>query len=75
MQKRSRQRPSFQPDGGNGRPTRLDRKGKTADIILVEGDVSKDLGNLRHVETVFLDGYRLDGKALREASGLNGMPK
>ena len=49
--------------------------GKTADLILVDGDVSKDLGNLRHVETVFLDGYRLDGKALREASGLNGMPK
>ena len=49
--------------------------GKTADLILVEGDVSKDLGNLRHVETVFLDGYRLDGKSLREASGLNGMPK
>jgi len=50
-------------------------KGKTADIILVNGDVSKDLGNLRRVDTVFLDGYRLDGEALREASGLNGMPK
>jgi len=50
-------------------------KGKNADIILVDGDVSKDIRNLRHVETVFLDGYRLDGKALREASGLNGMPK
>jgi imidazolonepropionase-like amidohydrolase len=50
-------------------------KGKTADLILVEGDVSKDLGNLRHVQTVFLDGYRLDGAELREASGLNGMPK
>ena len=49
--------------------------GKTADIILVDGDVSKDLGNLRHVDTVFLDGYRLGGKALREASGLSGMPK
>jgi imidazolonepropionase-like amidohydrolase len=49
--------------------------GKTADVILVDGDVSKDLGNLRHVETVFLDGYRLDGAALRQASGLNGMPK
>jgi hypothetical protein len=49
--------------------------GKTADIILVDGDVSKDLGNLRHVNTVFLDGYRLDGEALRKASGLNGMPK
>jgi imidazolonepropionase-like amidohydrolase len=50
-------------------------KGKTADIILVDGDVSKHLGNLRHVETVFLDGYRLDGEQLREASGLHGMPK
>jgi Amidohydrolase family len=49
--------------------------GKTADVILVDGDVSKDLGNLRHVNTVFLDGYRLAGKALRQASGLNGMPK
>lgn len=49
--------------------------GKTADIILVDGDVSRDLGNLRHVETVFLDGYRLDGTALRQASGLSGMPK
>ena len=51
------------------------RGGKTADIILVDGDVSKDLRKLRHVETVFLDGYRLDGAALREASGLSGMPK
>jgi hypothetical protein len=49
--------------------------GKTADIILVDGDVSKNLGNLRHVDTVFLDGYRLGGEALRKASGLNGMPK
>jgi imidazolonepropionase-like amidohydrolase len=49
--------------------------GKTADIILVEGDVSKDLGALRRVQTVFLDGYRLDGAALRKASGLGGMPK
>lgn len=49
--------------------------GKTADIILVDGDVSKDLHNLHHLETVFLDGYRLDGEQLREASGLNGMPK
>jgi imidazolonepropionase-like amidohydrolase len=50
-------------------------KGTTADIILVEGDVSKNLGNLRHVDTVFLDGYRLDAAQLRAASGLGGMPK
>ena len=49
--------------------------GKSADIILVDGDASQDIGNLRHVNTVFLDGYRLDGAALREASGLSGMPK
>ena len=50
-------------------------RGKTADIILVDGDVSKDLRNLRHVDTVFLDGYRLNGGELRQASGLSGMPK
>jgi amidohydrolase family protein len=50
-------------------------KGKTADLILVDGDVSKDLHNLHHVTTVFEDGYRLDAEALREASGLTGMPK
>jgi imidazolonepropionase-like amidohydrolase len=49
--------------------------GNTADIILVEGDVSQNLGALRHVHTVFLDGFRLDGAALRKASGLGGMPK
>jgi len=49
--------------------------GKKADIILVDGDVSKDITRLRQVDTVFLDGYRLDGDALRRASGLSGMPK
>lgn len=49
--------------------------GKTADIILVNGDVSRNLANLRYVDTVFLDGYRLNGAALRQASGLSGMPK
>lgn len=49
--------------------------GKSANIILVDGDVSKDITNLRHVHTVFLDGYRLAGAALRKASGLSGMPQ
>lgn len=49
--------------------------GKTADIILVDGDVSKDITKLRQVRTVFLDGYRLDADALRKASGIIGMPK
>jgi imidazolonepropionase-like amidohydrolase len=49
--------------------------GKSADIILVEGDASQDLGALRHVNMVFLNGYRLDGAALRQASGMTGMPR
>lgn len=48
--------------------------GKTANLILVNGDVAKDLGKLRQVETVFLDGYRLSGDELRKASGLSGTP-
>lgn len=49
--------------------------GKTANLILVDGDVSADIRKLRQVRTVFLDGYRLDGNALRKASGLSGMPE
>jgi hypothetical protein len=49
--------------------------GKVADLLLVDGDVSSNLANLRHVDTVFLDGYRMQGQALREASGLSGMPQ
>jgi Amidohydrolase family len=49
--------------------------GKTASMILVDGDSSTDLANLRHIATVFLDGYRLDGPDLRKASGFSGSPK
>lgn len=49
--------------------------GKVASLILVEGDASQDMGALRRIATVFLDGYRLDGGALRKASGFGGMPK
>jgi imidazolonepropionase-like amidohydrolase len=49
--------------------------GKDADLLLVDGDVESDIGNLRHVRTVILDGYRLDGDDLRKASGLSGMPQ
>lgn len=50
-------------------------EGKVANLVLVDGDVSQDITRLRRVETVFLDGYRLDGQELREASGLSGMPE
>ena len=49
--------------------------GKTASMILVEGDASKDLAALRRLTTVFLDGYRLDANELRTASGFSGGPK
>ena len=49
--------------------------GKEADMVLVDGDVSKDLGALRRVVTVVNDGFVMDGDALRKAAGYNGRPK
>jgi imidazolonepropionase-like amidohydrolase len=49
--------------------------GKEADLLLVDGDVSADLGALRRVRTVVSDGYVMDGDALREAAGFSGMPR
>jgi imidazolonepropionase-like amidohydrolase len=49
--------------------------GKEADMVLVDGDVSTDLGALRRVVTVVSDGYVMDGDALRKAAGFTGAPK
>jgi len=49
--------------------------GKEADMVLVDGDVSKDLGALRRVVTVVSDGYVMDGDELRKAAGYGGRPK
>jgi imidazolonepropionase-like amidohydrolase len=49
--------------------------GKEADMILVDGDVSRDLGALRRIVTVVSDGVVMDGDALREAAGYTGRPK
>ena len=49
--------------------------GKEADMVLVDGDVSTDLGALRRVATVVSDGYVMDGDELRKASGFTGRPK
>ena len=49
--------------------------GKEADVALVDGDVSKDLGALRRVVTVVSDGYVMDADALRKAAGYTGKPK
>ena len=49
--------------------------GKEADLLLVDGDPEKNIGDLRHVDQVMSDGYLMDGNALRAAAGYNGMPK
>lgn len=49
--------------------------GKEADMILVDGDVSTDLGALRRVDVVVSDGYVMAGDALRKAAGFSGKPK
>jgi imidazolonepropionase-like amidohydrolase len=49
--------------------------GKEADLVLVDGDVSKDLGALRRVVTVVSDGYVIDGDTLRKEVGFSGRPK
>ena len=49
--------------------------GKEADLMLVDGDVSTDLGALRRVVTVVSDGYVMDADELRKAAGYTGRPK
>jgi imidazolonepropionase-like amidohydrolase len=49
--------------------------GKEADLVLVDGDPSKELGALRRVVTVVSDGYLMDADALRLAAGYSGRPK
>ena len=49
--------------------------GKEADLILVDGDPEKNIGDLRHVDQVMSDGVLMDGDALRTAAGYSGMPK
>jgi len=49
--------------------------GKTADLVLVEGDPSVRLADLRQTRVVMLDGKMLDADALRAAEGYAGRPK
>jgi imidazolonepropionase-like amidohydrolase len=49
--------------------------GKEADLVLVDGDPSKRIGDLRHVDQVMSDGYLMDGDALRTEAGFSGRPK
>lgn len=49
--------------------------GKAADLVLVDGDPSKRIGDLRHTLWVMMDGHLMDADALRSAGGFAGKPK
>jgi imidazolonepropionase-like amidohydrolase len=49
--------------------------GKAADLVLVEGDPSKTIGDLRHTRIIMMDGKLMDADALRAAGGFGGRPK
>jgi len=49
--------------------------GKAADLVLVEGDPSRRIGDLRNTRVVMMDGKLMDADALRAASGFSGRPK
>jgi imidazolonepropionase-like amidohydrolase len=51
------------------------RVGKAADLVLVEGDPSVRIGDLRQTRVVVLGGKLLDADALRAAAGFSGRPK
>jgi imidazolonepropionase-like amidohydrolase len=49
--------------------------GKAADLLLVDGDPSTRIGDLRHTRVVLMDGKVMDADALRKAAGFSGRPK
>ncbi len=49
--------------------------GKAADLVLVDGDPSKRIGDLRRTLWVMMDGKLMDADALRAAGGFAGKPK
>ncbi len=51
------------------------KAGKEADLLLVDGDPEKNIGDLRHVDKVMSDGVLMDGDALRTEAGFSGKPK
>ena len=49
--------------------------GKAADLVLVEGDPGRRIGDLRLTRLVMLDGRLMQADALRTAAGFAGRPK
>jgi imidazolonepropionase-like amidohydrolase len=49
--------------------------GRIADLLLVEGDPSRRIGDLRNTRWVMMDGHLMDADELRTISGFSGRPK
>jgi imidazolonepropionase-like amidohydrolase len=49
--------------------------GKVSDVVLVEGDPSKRIGDVRNTRVVMMGGKLMDADELRKASGFSGRPK
>jgi len=49
--------------------------GKAADLVLVAGDPSRRIGDLRNTRLVMMDGRLMDADALRAAAGFSGRPQ
>jgi len=60
---------------GQDKTTGSIKEGKVADLVLVEGDPSKRMGDLRQTRVIVLGGKMLDADALRTAAGFSGRPK
>ncbi len=60
---------------GQDKKTGSIRAGKVADLVLVDGDPSVRISDLRQTRTVMLGGKLLDADALRAAAGFSGRPK
>jgi imidazolonepropionase-like amidohydrolase len=48
--------------------------GKEADLVLVDGDPSQHIGDLRHTRIVMMQGRLMDADGLRAAGGFGGRP-
>jgi imidazolonepropionase-like amidohydrolase len=49
--------------------------GKSAVLVLVDGNPQANIGDLRHTKVVMMDGKLMDADALRAAGGFAGKPK
>jgi imidazolonepropionase-like amidohydrolase len=60
---------------GQDKTTGSIKTGKVADLVLVEGDPARKIGDLRHTRTVMMAGKLMDADELRTAAGFSGRPK